>query len=159
MQACGYDWTGGGNTNGGGRRGGDDRLPARIPAPGQYTCRGAGDVLGGAFLAGDWEGGFQSTPPCRPVGNPALLALRGPFGCGFSLPEKVHRLALVAAGESLARLVLASIALAQGQRDTVQRPAAGGAARRPGSVPPGSLPEALTWADFLAMDLPDRRPG
>ena len=130
-----------------------------IPAPGQYTqAAAAGDVLGAVlFFADAWEGGFQAAPPLPAGWEPGTrLALRGPLGRGFHLPENQRRLALVAAGESLSRLLpLASAALEGEAAVTLfsdmplpDLPAALEA------YPLGALPEALSWADFLAIDLP-----
>lgn len=133
--------------------------PARaVPAPGQYLQAEAnGDVLGSAlFYRGEWPGGFQAAPPLPSGWEPGIpLSLRGPLGHGFRLPEGPHRLALVAGGESLARLLpLAEAALRREAAVTLfsdvswpDLPAALEA------YPLGALPEALPWADFLALDL------
>jgi hypothetical protein len=129
-----------------------------VPGSGQYTLAvAAGDVLGaGLFFAGVWEGGFQAAPPLPAGWEPGtVLALRGPLGHGFRLPENLRRLALVAAGASLGRLLpLASAALAREAAVTLfsdlplpELPAALEA------YPLGALPEAQVWADFLAVDL------
>jgi hypothetical protein len=130
-----------------------------VPASGQYLQAAVtGDVLGAPlFYAGEWPGGFRAAPPLPAGWAPgALLALRGPLGHGFRLPESVKRLALVAADESLARLLpLAAVALQREAAVTLfsdlplpQLPAALEA------YPLGALAEALAWADFLALDLP-----
>ena len=130
-----------------------------IPAPGQYTlAAAAGDVLGTAlFLAKSREDGFQAAQPLPAGWEPGTqLALRGPLGHGFRLPDSLQRLALVACGESITRLLpLASAALARQVAVTLfsdlRLPALPAALE---AFPLEALREALAWADFLAMDVP-----
>lgn len=133
--------------------------PRAVPAPGQYLQVAAdGDVLGAAlFFAGERKGGFLAAPPLPAGWAPGTpLALRGPLGRGFHLPENLGRLALGAAGESPSKLLpLATAALARRAAVTLycdlplpDLPAALEA------YPLEALPEALAWADFLAIDLP-----
>lgn len=83
------------------------------------------------------------------------LELRGPLGKGFALPS-IRRLALIALGESASRLLPLIRPVLEQQVDIVILSAA--------PLPPlpealeiqplNALPEALAWADFLALDLP-----
>ncbi|HLE16439.1 MAG TPA: hypothetical protein VI776_16985 [Anaerolineales bacterium] len=130
-----------------------------VPGPGQYAqASAATDVLGAAlFYAGEWQGGFLAAPPLPTGWAPGTpLALRGPLGRGFRLPENLQRLALVAAGDCLARLLpLAAAALARGAAVTLFTDLP--LPPLPASLeayPLGTLKEALAWADFLAVDLP-----
>ena len=85
----------------------------------------------------------------------ATLELRGPLGKGFSLPV-VSRLALVALGESASRLLpLVRPALEQ-QADIVIISMAP-LPTLPEALeiqPLSALPEAISWADVLVLDLP-----
>ena len=136
---------------------------AAIPAPGQYLLARAVDdgeaVLGTAlFTAGQDSDGFLAAPPIPPVWDPGTrLELRGPIGRGLRLPDSMRRLALLALGETPARLLpLAALAL--------DRPETTVALFTDASLPwlPAALevqpvqnvPEALAWADFLAVDIP-----
>jgi hypothetical protein len=136
--------------------------PAAVPAPGQYllgraTVDDEAVLAVPLFLARPTEGGFLAAP-CVPVTwNPGtVLELRGILGNGFKPPKSLSRLALAAFGETPARLLaLAQSALEQNldvalfTNSTVPL--------LPTSVeiqPVSALPGALTWADFLALDLP-----
>jgi dihydroorotate dehydrogenase electron transfer subunit len=101
--------------------------------------------------------GFLAAPSLPPLWQPGTaLQLRGPLGRGFSPPGNLRRLAAAALGESAERLLaLLYPALA---REIA-------AALFSDAPPPGlpsalevrplsELPEALAWADFLALDLP-----
>jgi len=84
------------------------------------------------------------------------LSVWGPLGHGFRLPANLHRLGLIAAGDSIARLTpLMELALTQGATVTlftdcspVQLPAALEV------YPLSEYPSLATWPDFLAIDLP-----
>jgi len=91
---------------------------AAIPAPGQYLLARAIDdreaVLGTAlFTAGGDGDGFLAAPPIPSVWEPGTrLELRGPIGRGLRLPDHTRRLALLALGETPARLLpFAALAL------------------------------------------------
>ena len=83
------------------------------------------------------------------------LELRGPLGNGFTLPA-VSRLVLAALGESASRLLPLIRPALEHQADIVIFSAV--------ALPPlpetleiqplSALPEAISWADFLALDLP-----
>lgn len=136
--------------------------PGAIPAPGRYVLAWALDDLDAPlatplFAAEAAETGFLAAPPLPAHWQPgAQLLLKGPLGRGFNLPSGARRLALAALGETESRLLPllhqaleheAAIALFS---DLPLR-------RLPAAVeihPLDELPEALQWADFLALDVP-----
>jgi hypothetical protein len=133
-----------------------------IPAPGQFTLaydpqEPAAALATPLFAAELLEDGFWAAAPLPAGWQPGgELALRGPLGKGFALPPATRRLALAALGDSAARL----LPLAQ---QATRREVAGvlfsdaALPRLPVSIevhPLSVLPEALAWADFLALDLP-----
>lgn len=102
-------------------------------------------------------GSFWAAPTLPATWGPGTqLQLRGPLGRGFQLPAGVRRLGLVAFGDTAARL--------QPLMDTGLEHGAAVAlfsSSFPGSLPEdveahplSSAPEALAWADFLAVDIP-----
>ena len=132
--------------------------PQAVPAPGQYLLGTDETGLLGTplFLAGPAVSGFIAAPPLPASWAPGTpLALRGPLGRGFRLPTGLRRLALVAAGEGVARLLpLAVQALDQNMAVTLYADAA--LPDLPLSVeayPLGAAGEALAWADFLAVEI------
>jgi NAD(P)H-flavin reductase len=140
---------------------------AAIPAPGRYVMAWAPDdvdaPLGTALFAqetvlrSDSAPGFLAAPPVPHTWEPGTrLQLRGPSGRGFDLPVMARRLALAALGDTAGRLLpLVNWALAQNMAvafftDLALPPL-------PSAVeisPLHAAPEALGWADFLALDLP-----
>ena len=84
------------------------------------------------------------------------LELRGPLGHGFNLPPAANSLGLIALGETAGRL-LPLIPLALSQNADI-------AIFSDSPLPPlppiieirslNAIPEAIAWADFLALDLP-----
>ena len=133
-----------------------------IPAPGQYLlATPAEDVLSTPlFCAERGDRGFLAAPPIPASWVPGTaLALRGPLGRGFRLPEETRHLALVAAGDSIARLLpLSAAALRQDSAVTLFSDAP--LPSLPSSMeafPLSSLPELISWADFLAIDLPHEK--
>ena len=136
-----------------------------VPPPGQYVLAWAPDdaqaPLATALFAAETSNlGFLAVPPLPPCWQPGtLLELRGPLGRGFNLPAPIHRLALAALGDTLARLMpLIPPSLAQDVAVALftDRPLP--------FAPPAleiypvqDLPGALAWADFLALDLPAGR--
>ena len=86
----------------------------------------------------------------------AALKLRGPLGKGFHLPAAARRVAIAALDSHPYRLLpLIAPALAQGFEIALFTPFI------PAGLPPEvevlpihSLPEAPSWADYLALDLP-----
>ncbi len=138
-----------------------DYPTAALPAPGQYLLaydpQDASAALATPLFAAELlADGFWAAAPLPPAWQPGLvLALRGPLGKGFALPGEVRRLALAALGGSAARLLpLAQQALRQDLSVALFTAAA--LPRLPSSIeinPLGMLPEAIAWADFLAVDL------
>lgn len=138
--------------------------PGMLPSAGQYVQAHAPDdrdvvlpvsLVPSQLLSPAVEGKslFVSAPPSPSSWRPGTpLILRGPLGRGFQLPRPLKRLGLAAIGHSASRLLplidsAAEIALFSN------------------SLPPdlpalvevnplSALPDALTWADFLAIDCP-----
>jgi hypothetical protein len=137
-----------------------------IPAPGQYIqAHKSGDedaVVPVSLFLGGWvekeEGQnskFVTAPPIPPKWRPGdKLTLRGPLGKGFILPSTARRVGLVPLGETTARLLpLVRLALQQGAEVAIFTDTP--LPRLPTQVeanPLRALPEALSWADFLAFD-------
>lgn len=136
-----------------------------IPAAGRYVLACSSDEMDaplGAvlFQAQANSDGFLAAPPVPPTWQPgARLLLRGPGGNGFSLPGLTRRLALAALAEHAARLQpLAHQALEKDM--AVALFTDGPLPELPAAVeisPLKDLPDALAWADFLALDLPAAR--
>ncbi|MBN1450686.1 MAG: hypothetical protein JW963_06690 [Anaerolineales bacterium] len=132
-----------------------------IPSPGEYLL--AHDPASNAplpvpvFSAGPVPGGFLLAPPIPLPWHPgASLSLRGPLGRGFSLPASARRVALVALGETAARLKLL-LAAALGQNASVALVSDLDLPNLPPEVeiqPVSALPGVAKWADYLAFDLP-----
>lgn len=135
--------------------------PSALPSAGQYfQAYAPGDahqVLPISIFPSEIrDDGFWSAPPAPESWLPGTeLNLLGPLGKGFRMRESVRRLTLIALDESPARLLpLIFQALTQDIdiilfTDHLSVPL-------PASVevsPLSTLPEALTWADFLALDL------
>jgi hypothetical protein len=143
-----------------------DCPPAAIPAPGQYIQAFSPvdplSAIGTALFRGEVSAGLESSrrgflaaPPFPAAWAPGTpLVLRGPLGHGFNLSGQ--RLALAALGNSAARLLpLARETLQRG--DAVALFTGAPLPALPASIeiyPLSSLPEALAWADCLAIDLP-----
>ena len=135
--------------------------PGAIPAPGQYVLAhapaDADAPLAVPLFAGEVASeGFLAVPPVPAAWMPgAPLHLRGPLGHGFSLDDTANRLALAALDNTIARLMpLATVALAQDMAVTLY--ANGPLPPLPSALevyPLSALPEALAWADQLALDL------
>jgi hypothetical protein len=101
--------------------------------------------------------GFLAAPPLPSAWAPGTrLTLYGPLGRGFDMPAMARRFALAALGESMARLLpLVLSALERGAAVALytENPLP----LLPPAVeahPLKALPEALAWADYLALDLP-----
>jgi len=133
--------------------------PQAIPAPGQYVTTIGGDSVLPAplFLAKRSHNGFLTAPPVAPYWTPGTrLQLRGPLGKGFQIPAYAHRLAFVAMGGTSARLMPLTHQALQDDRSV--------ALFTDAPLPPiplaleahplSALPEFISWADFLAFDLP-----
>ncbi|OGO64057.1 MAG: hypothetical protein A2Z45_10150 [Chloroflexi bacterium RBG_19FT_COMBO_55_16] len=136
-----------------------------IPAPGQYLLASPATAILSTplYCAQPGERGFLAAPPIPASFVPGTaLDLRGPLGRGFRLPEEARHLALVAAGDSIARLLpLAAAALLKETAVTLFSDAP--LPNLPSSLeayPLSALPDLISWADFLAIDLShERLPG
>ena len=141
----------------------------RMPRPGQYLKAHNPNepeaVLGCSLfsmgLPSSMDGLSNSGPislgPIPRSWHPGtLLELNGPLGHGFSLPPAVNSLGLIALGETAGRLLpLIPLALSQNADIAIFSDAA---------LPPlppiieirslHAIPDAIAWADFLAIDLP-----
>lgn len=132
-----------------------------LPEPGQYLNAWAQDdplaPLASTLFAGAlMEERFLALPPLPANWQPgSRLVLRGPLGRGFNLPEHAPRVALAALGASCERLLpLANQALARGSAIALFTDAP--LPPLPAALevnPLSSLPEAISWADYLALDL------
>ena len=136
--------------------------PTAVPSPGCYVFawspEDADAPLGTPLFAAETSpAGFLAVPPLpRPWEPGTSLQLRGPLGHGFALPAGLRRLALAAVGGTAARLMpLLRAALAGGASlalftDLPLPPLSADVE----VSPLNTLPEALSWADFLALDVP-----
>jgi len=131
-----------------------------IPEPGQYLL--AHDLASDAFLttsvfnAGSFPGGFLISPPILQNWQPGVkLALRGPLGRGFSLPESARRIALVPLGETSARLKpLLAAALEIGAAVVLVTDLELPDLSPEVEIQPVSmLAETARWSDYLAIDV------
>jgi hypothetical protein len=138
-----------------------------IPAPGQFTLAFALEqpetpLATPLFLGESRRDGFWAVPPLPAEWGPGThLELRGPLGCGFHLPAQVSRLALVALGDRVERLLPLLGVMGQGERAVTlftdaPLPALPAALE---AAPLLALPEALAWPDFIAVDVPAERLG
>lgn len=136
-----------------------------IPSAGRYSLAWSLDdetapLATPLFLSQAGEGGFIAAPPIPAHWEPGMqVALRGPLGNGFSMPSPTRRLALAALGETTARLhPLMRTILQEGGAVALFTDQA--VNNLPAAVeinPLDTLAEALSWADFLALDLPVER--
>jgi len=146
-----------------------DCNPRLFPRPGTYLLahnpneldRVLGCVLFPVGLPASLEGGMNSgtfsLAPIPRTWHPGTnLELRGPLGHGFDLPPAVNSLALVALAETAGRLLpLIPFALENNVDIAVFTDLS-----LP-QLPPiveihslNAIPEAISWADFLAIDIP-----
>lgn len=131
------------------------------PAPGQYLLAhnpASDDPLPAPiFNAGSVPGGFLTAPPVPGTWLPgSSLSLRGPLGRGFSLPPSARCVALVALGETSARLK-PMLMDALGQNASVVLVSDLELPDLPPEVEIQSvagLVEVVKWADYMALDLP-----
>jgi hypothetical protein len=135
--------------------------PKMIPAPGKYTLAWAeGDadapLAMPLFAARIDPDGFLAAPGAPKTWNPGRrLHLRGQLGRGFSLPITSRRLALAALDGEVARL-LPLIQASLERQAAVALFVDGYVPQLPAAVevaPLSGLRDALTWADFIAVDL------
>jgi dihydroorotate dehydrogenase electron transfer subunit len=130
-----------------------------IPKPGQYSLAHDGSdapLPVPVFSAGSVPGGFLAAPPLPSTWHPGMkLALRGPLGHGFSLPESARCVGLLALGTTVARLrpllatalelnaavvLVSDLKLTDFPPEVEIRPLSG-------------LKDIIMWADFLAIDI------
>lgn len=130
-----------------------------LPAPVLQVQAGRADapLPVPVFNAGPVPGGFLVAPPIPLKWQPGtVLSLRGPLGRGFSLPTSALHVALIALGETSARLNPLLVA-ALGQSASVAVVSDLDLSDLPSEVeiqPVSALSEVAKWADYLAFDLP-----
>lgn len=145
-----------------GLTGGRLRCPqSMVPRPGQYLL--AHDPESEALLpvpvfsAGVVPEGFLLAPPIPETWRPGVtLSLRGPLGRGFSRHESARWIALVALGETAARLK-PLLEMGVGQGASVVLVSDLGLPDLLPEVevqPVAVLPDVQKWADYMALDLP-----
>lgn len=133
----------------------------RIPGPGEYVLAHAPSdpdalLAEPVFLQQKGSEGFLAAPLQGALPQAwtlgAKLILRGPLGKGFNPPGTIRNLALIALGDTVARLLplLSGASNAALFTDLPSR-------ELPTHVeiqPLEALPEAFGWADFIAADIP-----
>jgi hypothetical protein len=130
-----------------------------IPDPGQYLLATDQEaVLATPLFASESTSvGFLAAPPIPRIWAPgSMLQLRGPLGHGFNPPETVKRLALVALGDTISRLMHVAMQLLRKDAEiALFTDAPSGPLPTAIEVNPlHTLPDSLSWPDFLALDLP-----
>lgn len=140
-----------------------------VPAPGQYLAAHRPRAADCVLAVPLFPVGFSSPDianattllnvlPSEPFhGSPGTtLRLYGPLGRGFDLPKVTRRLALVALGDTVARLLpLLPMALDLGADIALFAPTA--LPQLPTALeihPLSALPDMIAWADFAAFDFP-----
>jgi hypothetical protein len=139
---------------------------ALIPNPGQYLLACEADVpdsvLGWPLFPVDLhqpldESAVPHLGPIPASWRPGTqLHLRGPLGCGFSIPPTIRRLALAALGDTACRLLpLVNPVLKSGTDIAIFSTS---------PLPPlppaieihalSALAENLAWSDFLVFEIP-----
>jgi hypothetical protein len=133
--------------------------PEAVPQAGQYLLAVDEEAIQATplFLAGDWRQGFLAAPPCPDLWLPGTsLSLYGPFGHGFHLPADIQRLALIGLGDTNARLLpLGTNSQIENINITLFSDAP--FTKLPPSMeayPLKDLQESISWADFIAIDVP-----
>jgi NAD(P)H-flavin reductase len=138
---------------------------AAIPAAGRYVMAWSLEDVDAPlatplFAAQIEAGGFQAASPIPSLWEPGTaLQLRGPLGRGFTPPTNLRRLALASLDESIARLQpLLQEALDQGAAVALfTNHALPGLPSAVEVNPLEMLKEALTWADYLALDISSQK--
>lgn len=135
---------------------------AAVPAAGQYLMASADGETGSVLAAPLFPAKISKEAFLVAATVPAnwsaglRLALRGPLGHGFSLPDSASRLALAAMGDTASRLL--PLALTGLRKDAaVALFSDCPLPSLPASIeayPLETLRDSLSWADFLAFDLP-----
>ena len=129
-----------------------------IPGPGQYLMAMDNDSIlpTPLFLGTRVDNGFLTAPSIPTGWAPGTrLQLRGPLGKGFHIPTSALKLAFVALTDTSARLLsLIRPALNEDRSvalftDTPLPPIPSDLEAHPLET----LPEFISWADFLAVDL------
>jgi hypothetical protein len=131
-----------------------------IPSPGQYLLAhepvSEAPLPAPVFSAGSFGGGFLVAPPLPPNWRPGTsLAVRGPLGRGFSMPASARYIALVALGETAARMK-PLLAVALGQGASVALVSDLDLPDLPPEVevrPVSALRDVAQWADYMVLDL------
>jgi len=133
--------------------------PEVVPATGKYLLAvHEGSIQATPlFLADSWSQGFLAAPPYPGSWRPGSeLSLFGPLGQSFHLPADIQRLALIALGDTNARLLpLASSSRSDRYSITLFSDAP--LAELPPDLeayPLQDLQESLSWADFYAVEAP-----
>lgn len=144
-----------------GLTGGRILCPSGItPLPGQYLL--AHDPASNAhlpvpiFTASSLPHGFIIAPPIPGAWKPdTKISIRGPLGHGFDLPAAARRVALVAVDGNPYRLLpLADLALREHAAVTLLSDIIPTGLPAEVEVQPVTmLPEAIHWADYLALDV------
>ena len=132
--------------------------PEAVPAPGQYLISIDGESISPIplFLGKRGDNGFLTAPPVPPDWTPGTrLQMRGPLGKGFQIQTSAQKLAFVAMDDTSARLLPLAYQALQEDRSValfadVPLPPIPLALE---AHPLSALPEFISWADFLAVDL------
>jgi hypothetical protein len=116
-------------------------------------------ALGTPLFAASREAqGFLAAPPIPVEWGPgAALELRGPLGRGLRLPDRALRLALLACGQTPARLMPFAVQALSRSETSVALFTDAHHPWLPAALevqPLQNIAEALGWADFLAIDIP-----
>ena len=135
--------------------------PGLRPAPGQYLVAASPDpceplpvVL---FPSAIGTAQLRLSPPLPVTWTVGMeLRLRGPLGKGFRMPPIARRVALASLEGTPARLLpLANLALAQQAAVAIYAQSTpSGLPEEVEVLPLDLLPEAPSWADFLALEIP-----